>query len=68
MGKKILEDLRNDKDWKVRLEAIEELQTKFQINKSEFELEVVMKNLLPILIKLLGDANFKVALIALKVL
>lgn len=34
MGKKIFEDLRNDKDWKVRLEAIEELQTKFQINKS----------------------------------
>jgi hypothetical protein len=32
------------------------------------DIEVVMKNLLPILIKLLGDANFKVALIALKVL
>lgn len=30
--------------------------------------EVIMKNLLPILIRLLGDANFKVALIALKVL
>jgi hypothetical protein len=30
--------------------------------------ELIMKSLLPILIKLLGDANFKVALIALKVL
>jgi hypothetical protein len=27
-----------------------------------------MKNLLPILIRLLGDANFKIALIALKII
>lgn len=68
MGKKVLEDLRNDKDWKIRLEAIEELQTKFQISRQEMDIEMVTKCLLPMLIKLLGDANFKVALIALKVL
>jgi hypothetical protein len=30
MGKKILDDLKNDKDWKVRSDAIEELQKKFE--------------------------------------
>lgn len=29
MGKKILDDLKNDKDWKIRSDAIEELQKKF---------------------------------------
>jgi hypothetical protein len=68
MGKKVLEDLRNDKDWRVRLEAVEELQTKFQISKEEFDLEMLTKYFVPVLIRLLGDSNFKVALVALKML
>ena len=63
-----MEDLRNEKDWKVRLEAIEELQTMFQVNRQEFELDFLMKNLVPLLIKLLGDGNFKVALVSLKII
>jgi hypothetical protein len=60
--------LKNEKDWKVRLEAIEELQTKFNSSKGTPEVEVMAKNFLPVLIKLLGDPNFKVALIALKII
>jgi hypothetical protein len=68
LGKKILDDLKNDKDWKVRLDAVEELQTKFQIYKQTLEIDQLTKNFLPILVKLLADANFKVALIALKII
>ena len=33
VGKKAMEGIRNDRDWKVRLDAIEELQSKFQLNR-----------------------------------
>lgn len=68
IGRKLIDDLRNEKDWKVRLEAIEELQTKFYSSKGTPEIESMAKNFLPVLIKLLGDPNFKVALIALKII
>lgn len=38
LGRKLIDDLRNEKDWKVRLEAIEELQNKFNTNKDQAEL------------------------------
>ena len=34
IGKKLIDDLKNEKDWKIRLEAIEELQNKFSMNKN----------------------------------
>lgn len=68
MGRKLIDDLRNEKDWKVRLEAIEELQTKFVSNKDTSEQEALSKTFLPTLIKLLADSNFKVALISLKII
>ena len=52
----------------MRLEAIEELQNKFISNKDSAELENLAKTFLHILIKLLADPNFKVALIALKII
>ena len=33
LGRKLIDDLKNEKDWKIRLEAIEELQNKFLTNK-----------------------------------
>lgn len=52
----------------MRLEAIEEMQSKFQLNKDDFDHEVLMKTFLPLLIKLLGDMNFKVAMTSLKLI
>lgn len=68
LGRKLIDDLKNEKDWKIRLEAIEELQNKFLTNKDSGEAENLAKTFLPILIKLLADPNFKVALISLKII
>jgi hypothetical protein len=68
IGRRLVDDLRNDKDWKVRLQAIEDFQNKFDTNKEAFDIEALTKTYLPILVKLLGDANFKVALISLKII
>lgn len=66
VGRKVLEDLKNDKDWKVRSEAIEELQKKFEDYKDKPEAENLLKNLLPILMRMLGDPNFKISLASMK--
>lgn len=66
MGKKILEDLKNDKDWKIRSDAIEELQKRFEDCKDKPEAENVLKSLLPILMRMLGDPNFKISLASMK--
>ena len=68
LGRKLIDDLKNEKDWKIRLDAIEELQNKFLTNKDRSETENLVKNFLPILIKMLADPNFKVALISLKII
>ena len=49
------------------MEAIEELSSKFQQHKSAIEIEPFMKNIVPALLKLLSDTNFKIAFMALKV-
>ena len=64
----MIDDLKNEKDWKIRLEAIEELQNKFIMSKESNESEGLAKTFLPILIKLLADSNFKIALISLKII
>lgn len=66
VGRKVLEDLKNDKDWKVRSEAIEELQKRFEDYKDKPEAENLLKNLLPILMRMLGDPNFKISLASMK--
>jgi len=66
MGRKILDDLKNDKDWKVRSDAIEELQKKFEDCKDKPEAENVLKSLLPILMRMLSDPNFKISLASMK--
>ena len=51
----------------MRLEAIEELETRFSIYKEAIDTDALVKNLLPALLKLLTDQNFKIASISLKV-
>lgn len=60
--------MKNDKDWKVRSDAIEELQKKFDECKDRPEAEGVLKSLLPILLKMLGDSNFKISLASMKMI
>lgn len=44
------------------------MQSKFENNKDHSEKESLAKTFLPTLIRLLADSNFKVALIALKII
>lgn len=67
-GKKLLDSLRNESNWKDRIEAAEEILVKIEINKHKPEIEGVIRSILPTIIRMLNDQNFKLVLIALKIL
>jgi len=58
-NKKLIDNLRNENNWKDRIEAAEEILSKMEINKHKPELQGVIRTMLPIIIKLLSDQNFK---------
>lgn len=50
------------------MEAAEEILCKIEINKHKPELESVVKTMLPAVVRLLSDQNFKLVLVALRIL